>query len=156
MGVRGQTWLALRAAERAQDVAFLDVCHERSRSARARPCVRAERAGYLQRLEVTYQIAVRTAGELRIELSHSQRAGVKIARTIGIAPATAIVVPMRKRGAPRRAAAAARAGMARAAAATAAAATAVARAVPVASLEPATVCGPRPDGRGLHGGFGWL
>ena len=74
MGVRGQTWLALRAAERAQDVAFLDVCHERSRSARARPCVRAERAGYLQRLEVTYWIAVRTAGELRIELS--QRAGV--------------------------------------------------------------------------------
>ena len=41
--------------------------------------------------------------------------------------------------------------MARAAAATAAAATAVARAVPVASLEPATVCGPRPDGRGLVG-----
>ena len=76
MGVRGQTWLALRAAERAQDVAFLDVCHERSRSARARPCVRAERAGYLQRLEVTYQIAVRTAGELRIELTaESQSAG---------------------------------------------------------------------------------
>ena len=39
----------------------------------------------------------------------------------------------------------------------AAAATVVARAVPVASprasLEPATVCGPRPDGRGL---VGWM
>ena len=58
---------------------------------------------------------------------------------------------MRKRGAPRRAAAAASAGVARAAAARA-----LARAVPVASLEPATVWGPRPDGRGLQGGFGWL
>ena len=74
MGVRGQTWLALRAAERAQHVAFLDVCHERSLSARARPCVRHERAGYLQRLEATYRHAVCTAGELRIELR--QRAGV--------------------------------------------------------------------------------
>ena len=42
------------------------------------------------------------------------------------------------------------------------AATAVARAVPVASLEPATRCGPwaATDGRGLVGwwvgGFGWL
>ena len=45
-----------------------------SLSARARPCVRHERAGYLQRLEITYRHAVRTAGELRIELS--RRAGV--------------------------------------------------------------------------------
>ena len=73
MGARGQAWLALRKAERAQREAFRGVCHERSLSARARPCIRHDRAGHLQRLEDTYLRAVRCAGEHRMKLR--QRAG---------------------------------------------------------------------------------